>query len=227
MKRTVIALLSTLSTLTSAGLAQEYTVTVDGARSSLTAVTLNGVVYVPLRALTDVGVVATFDGGALALTLPPKAAGGADQRQSVEGCLRQDLFNGVWRMRVTGVEGLTGDKRGWGVTVELRNGTATTLMPVDAGASPTGEGIQLVLADGRILEADPYDVQQLTFASLPQGGGLTHELLFYVPDGAALGEPDKFLFELQPDGIGFTPQQAGVAFTVPNPSLRVRLGCGM
>ncbi len=226
MKRTLIALALAFAALASTGLAQEYSVVVDGVRSPVTAVTLNGVVYVPLQALTDVGVVATFDGGALSLTLPPKAAGGAGQRESVEGCLRQDLFNGVWRVRVTDVSPLTGDKPGWGVTVEVRNGSTTTLMPTDAGVDGTGEGIQLVLADGTILAADPYDVQELTFASLPQGGGLTHQLLFYLPSGASLGQPDKFLFEFHADGIGFSEQQAGVAFTVPNPSLRVRLGCG-
>lgn len=227
MKRTLIALTLAFSILASTGLAQEYAVVVDGVRSSITAMTVNGVVYVPLQALTDVGVVATFDGGALSLTLPPRVAGGADQRASVEGCLRQDLFNGVWRVRVTDVAPLTGDRRGWGVTVEVRNGSTTTIMPVDAGVSGTGDGIQLVLADGTILSVDPYDVQQLTFASLPQGGGLTHQLLFYVPDGADLGQPDKLLFEVQADGIAFSAQQAGVAFTVANPSLRVRLGCGM
>jgi hypothetical protein len=37
--------------------------------------------------------------------------------------------------------------------------------------------------------------------------------------------PTKFLLEVSAKGIGFTPSQQGVAFTVANPSFRVRLDC--
>jgi hypothetical protein len=41
----------------------------------------------------------------------------------------------------------------------------------------------------------------------------------------AIKTPVKFLLEVSAKGIGFTPSQQGVAFTVPNPSFRVRLDC--
>ena len=41
----------------------------------------------------------------------------------------------------------------------------------------------------------------------------------------AIKTPTKFLLEVGAKGIGFTPSQQGVAFTVPNPSFRVRLDC--
>jgi hypothetical protein len=38
-------------------------------------------------------------------------------------------------------------------------------------------------------------------------------------------KPVKFLFEVNPKGIGDSTRARGVAFSVPNPSLRVRLDC--
>jgi len=56
----------------------------------------------------------------------PTPAGGANQRASVEGCIGQTLFNGLWRLTVLKSEPTTNpddsDYKNWGVTIELRNG---------------------------------------------------------------------------------------------------------
>lgn len=100
-------------------------------------------------------------------------------------------------------------------------------MGIDTGISGTGEGLHLVLDDETILPVDPYDLQTLTLASLPQGGGITHQLKFFPAFGSepSTAKPIKFLFEMKPDGIALSIQQAGVAYSTPNPSLRVRLDC--
>jgi hypothetical protein len=156
-------------------------------------------------------------------------AGGANQRVSLEGCMNQDFFNGIWRVKVLSVEPIVDDNgtAGWGLNIEMKNGSTETLEPAGTGIGGTGEGIQLVLSDETILPVDPYDVQTLTYASLPQGGGLTHQLKFFPAFGSTPNnaQPLKFLFEMKADGVGFSEQQAGVAYTTPNPSLRVQLNC--
>ncbi len=218
----------------SLALAQDYTLSIGGQTLPQTAITLNGQVYVPLEALTQAGVVAVIDQNTLSLTLPNAVImGGANQRESLEGCLGQDFFNGVWRVRVLSLEPIKRDPGtvietpGWGLTVEVRNGTTQTLQPVFTGVSGTGEGVQLVMDDETILNVDGLDVQAVTFASLPQGGGVTHQLKFWYPYGATGDtEPDRLLFEIKPEEVAPALQQAGVAYSTPNPSLRVSLTCG-
>lgn len=209
--------------------AQDYTLSINGQVLTQTAITVDGRIYVPLEALTGAGVVAVIDGNTLSLTFPGMVtAGGANQRESLEGCVGQEFFNGIWRIKVLSVEPIQSDiSSGWGVTIEMRNGTTETLQPVFTGISGTGEGIQLVLSDETILNPNGIDVQAVTFASLPQGGGVTHQLKFWFPYGEETeGTPDRLLFEIQPGEVAPSLQQAGVVYSTPTPSLRVRLECG-
>ena len=204
--------------------------TINGTTSATPAITVNGKVYVPLEALQKAGMGVSRSGANLSLSFQAAAAGGANQRASLEGCLGEQLFNGVWRIRATKLERISkdADTPGWGLTLELRNGSKATLISTDAGIDGTGQGIQVAFADATTLNVDPYDVQKLTFASLPQGGVVTHQLKFYYPLGTAadtIKTPTKFLLEVDPKGIGNTPSQQGVAFSVPNPSFRVKLDC--
>jgi hypothetical protein len=214
-----------------------YSLVVNGQVSSDKAVVVNGKTYVPLSALKSLGVTSSLKGSTLTLSnssaVQPAqnvAAGGANQRPSLEGCLGEQLFNGVWRIRASKLERISkdGGTPGWGLTLELRNGSKATLISTDAGIDGTGQGIQLAFDDATTLKVDPYDVQKLTYASLPQGGAVIHQLKFYYPSDTApdaIKTPTKFLLEVSAKGIGFTPSQQGVAFTVPNPSFRVRLDC--
>jgi hypothetical protein len=198
------------------------------------AIVVNGKTYVPLAVLKSLGVNSNLKGTTLTLTNSSTPAttstGGANQRASLEGCLGEQLFNGVWRIRASKLERISkdGGTLGWGLTLELRNGSKTTLISTDAGIDGTGQGIQLAFDDATTLKVDPYDVQKLTYASLPQGGAVVHQLKFYYPSDTApdaIKTPTKFLLEVSAKGIGFTPSQQGVAFTVANPSFRVRLDC--
>jgi hypothetical protein len=225
-------LFTTLLLLTGFMLAQNtsYQLIINGQPDTARAIVVEGQTYVPLEALQRAGMTAQYDGENLSLVFGnAQTAGGANQRESLEGCMGQDFFNGIWRVKVQSVEAITDDNgtAGWGLTLEMKNGSTETLMPVDTGIGPNGEGFNLVLEDETILTADNLDQQKLTFASLPQGAGITHQLKFFPAFGSEPNDskPIKFLFEMQPEGIGFSVQQAGVAYSTPNPSLRVQLNC--
>ncbi len=210
---------------------------ISGQNSSLSAVTVNGKPYIPLETLKSLGVKYSVQGGTITIgsgTIGSSASGtttgGANERPSLEGCLNESLFNGVWRIKASKLEQISkdGGTPGWGLMLELRNGSKTTLISTDAGVSGTGEGIQLAFADATSLSVDPYDVQKLTYASLPQGGAVIRQLKFYYPndvDPSTVQTPTKFLLQVDPKGIGFTAKQAGVAFSSASPSFRVRLDC--
>ena len=203
---------------------------INGKASSTPAIVVAGKTYLPLDALEKAGLKVVRSNGALAVTLPGAVTGGANERVSLEGCLGEQLFNGVWRIRASKLERVNkdADTPGWGLTLEVRNGSKATITPVDAGFDPTGQGIQLAFDDATTIPVDPLDVQKLTFASLPPGGPVSHQLKFYYPFGTkedAVKTPVKFLLEINAKGIGDGTKARGVAFTVPNPSLRVKLDC--
>ena len=212
--------------------------TINGKASSSPAIVVGGKTYLPLDALEKAGLKVVRSNGALAVTLPgagsspanSPVAGGANERASLEGCLGEELFNGVWRIRASKLERITRDvdTLGWGLTLEVRNGSKTTISPVDAGFDPTGQGIQLAFADASTIPVDPLDVQKVTFAGLPPGGPVIHQLKFYYPFGTkedAVKTPVKFLLEINPKLMGDSTRAKGVAFSVPNPSLRIKLDC--
>lgn len=218
-----------LSLSVSSALAAGPAVSVNGAPQPQSAQTIGGQTYVSLNVLRALGVPYVMQGGTLVIgTAAPVAAGGANERPSLSGCRNEWLFNGVWRVKVGSVTRISrdGTTPGWGVNVEVRNGSRVTIMPTDAGWNGNGLGVQLAFADASTVSVDPYDVQRLTFNSFPQGGSLTYQLKFYAPDAAtAQRQPSKLLIEIDPKAIGDSIHARGVAFSVPNPSLRVDLDC--
>jgi hypothetical protein len=201
---------------------------VNGAAQKTPAIVQNGKTYIPLEVLTKAGIKAVVTKTEVRLELP-QAAGGSNQRTSLEGCLGETLFNGVWRIRASKLEAIKKDGfiPGWGIMLEVKNGSPATITPVDAGFDGTGQGMQLAFANASTLGVDPYDVQKITFASLPPGGSVTHQAKFYYPAStpeSAVQKPTKLLLEIGKT-IGDSTRAKGVGFTVPNPSLRVRLDC--
>jgi hypothetical protein len=226
-----IMLIIAMLTLLAFAQTTTYQLVINGQTDAAQAIVVDGQTYVPLEALQRAGVAATYDGDVLSLVVGNAVtAGGANQRESLEGCMGQDFFNGIWRVKVLSVDPLVDDNgtAGWGVNIEMKNGSTQTLtVAVDTGISGTGEGIQLVLEDETILLVDPYDVQTLTFANLPQGGGIVHQLKFFPAFGSEPNDskPVKFLFEMKAEGVAASVRDAGVAYSTPNPSLRVQLNC--
>ena len=164
---------------------------------------------------------------------PP--AGGAGPRASLEGCMGQWLFNGIWRLRVLKLERIrkpgSGDPGtpGWGLTTEIRNGSKKTLSMAITGIDGGGSGVDLVLPDGNTLELAALDFQKIVYKDIPQGGGVVHQLKYYYDHGTPdsdVQQPAKFLVEINPQQLrNYRGLTAGAAYSVRNPSFRVRLDC--
>ncbi|PZA05779.1 MULTISPECIES: hypothetical protein [unclassified Meiothermus] len=215
-----------------------YSIVVNGQVAPDKAIVVNGKTYVPLTVLKGLGVAYSLKGNTLTLgkaAAAPAAnqtAGGTEQRASLEGCLGETLFNGLWRFKVTKLEpilrdaGTPGETPGWGVTVELRSGAKEMVQPVFTGVRD--EGIQIAFADAQTLTADGLDVQKLTYANLPPGGVVTHQLQFwyrYDTPKDQIQTPTKLLFEINPKGFENPIRASGASYTTPTPSFRVRLDC--
>ena len=203
--------------------------TVNGAPSAAPAITVNGKVYVPLDALTKAGWKATRTAASLTLNAPgvtpptAAAAGGSLERASVEGCLNQTLFDGVWRLTVKGIAPIMRGETvpGWGVTVELKNGSGTTVY-----ASQTGvNGFSLIMPDGNSLEKDSYIEGNFLGQDLNAGAGATLQLKFFFPPNTVNPpRPAKLLLEVDPTRLaGFLKGKVG--YTTASPSFRVDLTC--
>ena len=123
---------------------------------------------------------------ALALGLSPVAGVGAST--AAEGCMKQWMFNGDWRVEVTSVDPLVDTdgttQIGWKVTEVWRNGTNQTLSPDNSDMLPQ----KLELADGSTITTNDTRMgggpdTELAMHTFPVAGQLTHVALFR-PAGA-------------------------------------------
>ncbi|MFN2528637.1 MAG: hypothetical protein ABR584_07960 [Candidatus Baltobacteraceae bacterium] len=165
---------------------------------------------------------------ALALTLQAapaksvhKIAGGAYQKAAVQGCMNQWLFNGVWRLRVTGVDPITdGSWSGYGVNVQLRNGTHGTVELGNTGVGGRGQNVQLLTSDGNAMTLNDLAYQQLGYRDVVQGGSLNGQFKYHFPAGADTNvKPQKFILQIDPH------DSTKAHYSMPDPSFRVNLVC--
>jgi hypothetical protein len=169
-------------------------------------------------------IVAFTAAGAGAATNPAPPPGGANQKNSLEGCMNQWLFNGVWRVRVTAFAPVEDfGTKGIGVSIEVRNGTTKTLQLGNAGVDGQGAGVDLITTDGDPLTLDASGFQtSLGYKSVVQGGAAKATLHFHFPNGSDTSKkPGKFIMQFNQKAV----QVPGVKFPVKNPSLRVNLTC--
>jgi hypothetical protein len=207
-----------------------FNLVVNGTSSSHPAIQAEGETYVPLSALEGGGATALLNGDTLSLTLPGVVRGGANQRDSVEGCQGTQLFNGIWRLEVAKVEPMSVDSlSAWGVTVELRNGTDKTLTVYQTGFDTGGKGAFLGLESGVVLSFDSVtrDISnwgtEFAFATVPPGGAVVYQMNFYTDAGKMTDKPTKFLLEIDPSKNDMASQ--GLDYAVAEPSFRVLLNC--
>lgn len=196
----------------SPALAAPVTLTLNGESTTLNTTVVGGVTYLKLSDLK----------AALA------AQGGANAKASLEGCVNEWLFNGIWRLRVTKVQRVQDRDygEGWGVTVEIKNGAPQTLQMSDAGIEYNG-AVNLAFADGNSWARSwRSGWQTKTYAKMQQGTGTLYEFALF-PEAkmdaatASASRPQKFLFEV----TGEKRDIVKANFTVPDPSFRVNLTC--
>lgn len=219
-----LSILALLALSPAAG-AQSYSLVVNGRAMPAQAIVVKGQTYIPLSALDLLGIPNRLQGSTLTLGTGVAAAtapGGANQRTSLEGCLGESLFNGIWRMTVRSVKPISrynGQQRGYAVGVEWKNGSSATTDALNTGAKT----FQLVLQDGSTLESENF--QDLLLQKLTQGAGNTFTLEYYASSAqsARLTPADKFLVEIDPAVLRSTGVKA--AYTTSTPSFRVRLSC--
>jgi hypothetical protein len=211
-----------------------YSILVGGKDSGKYTVLVKGEVYIPLSLAKRAGLNAVLNGTTLTLGTSPggassPVAGGANQRASLEGCMGETLFNGIWRLKVLKLEAIHKDddplEPGWGVTVEVRNGWKDTLT---VGGTGFAASMFIVEPDGNSLEVDQYKVQGLTGHTFPQGGVFTYQLVFYYPYGTTedqVHQPQKFLMSADPKFLTEFRPGSGLHYSTPTPSFRVKLNC--
>lgn len=225
MKMRTTALLSS-AVFTSFALAAglNYSVIVNGQVVPDQAIVVGGKTYVPLSALKLLGVPSSLRGSTLTLGAAATAGaapGGANQRASLDGCIGETLFNGVWRLTVSSVTPTVrynGQQKGYSVKLSWRNGTTKTIDALNTGV----KAITLALSDGNTLTSE--NEQDLKYKSLPQAAGTNVALSFWADSAqtaAGLAQPSKLLIEIAASGAA----ASGIAYTAPNPSFRVRLDC--
>ncbi|SMB97541.1 hypothetical protein [Deinococcus hopiensis] len=211
---------------------------VGGQVSSTHAIVVKGEAFVPVSALTRLGVRATRSGNTLTLTAgastpgPVSPVGGTNQRPATEGCLGDTLFNGVWRVKVLAVKAVARDEGagapGWGVDLEFRNATSKDISPT-ISIDAFGKGIYLFQAGGNPAGDISGDGVYYTFAKdLPPGGVLRGQMRFYAgsdrttwPAFTAARPTKLILSVLNPTPV----KNEGLAYNTQTPSFRVDLTC--
>lgn len=153
-------------------------------------------------------------------------AGGANQRPSVEGCIGQTLFNGVWRLKVLESTLKTNpddpDYKNWAITFELRNGKNAQNSPGDSGFQ---EYPQIAFADDTVLDMETVESKvqyqkAIFYKSVPPGGVARMTMYYRLDDDHAAKTPTKLLI-----GIKSTEYGKIFGYTVKDPSFRVKLDC--
>lgn len=205
--------------------AQSLSLVVNGQVAPAPAIVVKGQTYVPLSALKALGIPNSLSGTTLTLgtgAAPATSPGGANQRTSLEGCLGDTLFNGVWRLTVRSVKPISrynGQQRGYAVGVEWKNGGSATADALNTGV----KNLQLVLQDGSTLDSE--NSQSLLYRKLAQGAGGLFTLEYYADSAQStrLTPADKLLVEIDPAVLRNTGVKA--AYSTSTPSFRVRLNC--
>ncbi len=224
MKHKLMVLAIVLGSVVLAQAAQTgYKLVINNKAFSSNAIVVKGETYVPLKALQASGVRSSLKGGTLSLTLPnATSAGGATEVTALEGCRNTWFFNGIWRFRVISIAPYQdNDRVGWKLKMELRNATKANGIALGG----TGyESFKLAFNDGNTL--DPYNVNDLTDPPIPPGAGVVSEVTFENIKQIQ-GEPKKLLLFIRPDAFTakYLQDNYKIAYSVPDPSIRVKLDC--
>jgi hypothetical protein len=146
-----------------------------------------------------------------------------------DGCANQWIFNGVWRVRVTGfaphIDPITTKQTGWDATEQWRNGTDRTLSPVSDSFTL---GQQVVLQSGGTIAAldtttGTLSQQQLDYHQFPPSAQLTHVQVFVSANPDANDKPVAVVIVF--DAAKLKQYPGHPAFSVTPPNYRIKFDC--
>ncbi|MFM9874133.1 MAG: hypothetical protein ACKVQS_11795 [Fimbriimonadaceae bacterium] len=217
MKKPIIAVIS-MALLATVALALQATtkLVINGKAVAGAPKTIDKVTYIPVTALKAAGATINTANGTMTINFPQN--GGANQLTALEGGMNEWLFNGIWRLRVDSVKSMEGDRPGWLIGVELKNGTTAQNIALDG----TGfQSVELVMDDQNILK-QPYNVTDFN-RPVGQGSSVRTELMYFDDEGNGR-KPIKLIVRITPDQFtkDFLKSQK-LGYTVPDPSFRINL----
>jgi hypothetical protein len=201
-------------------------VVVAGKPATGKAIVVQNETYVSLKALSGLGIKGTASGNIL--TLSATTQGGANQIGAVEGCIGQDLFNGMLRLKILGISRLETipewtERKGWAFQIEAKNGTSERLSVGDMGvimASIVRANGSIMAADGTGIEIRDWD--KLRYTDLLPGSSVNHIIKFIDNDSAPDALPTKLLISVDTTRV---KPKINAKFNVKDPSFRVDLTC--
>lgn len=177
---------------------------------------IGGVTYIPVSALKAAGATVSTASNTMTINFPQ--SGGSNQLAALEGGIGEWLFNGIWRFRVTAVKPMEGDRPGWLISTELRNGTNAQNIALDG----TGfQSVELVMEDQNIIK-QPYNLTDFN-RPVGQAGTISTDLMYFDDEGGGR-KPVKLIVRITPDQ--FTKdylKSVKLGYTVPDPSFRINL----
>lgn len=143
------------------------------------------------------------------------------------------LFDGVWRLKVLGVEkGTYYGTPGYAVKVQLRNGTSKQETVSYTGfGGEYGRNVNLIMSDDSSISVETVgsnttDWNAFRGANVPPGAADNGSFKFYptqsVLDSADI-KPKKLLIEIDPKAIN--PNIRPFHYPIADPSFRVKLDC--
>ncbi|OLV15990.1 hypothetical protein [Deinococcus marmoris] len=189
-------------------------IVVNGKAHATKAVVIGGQTYVPLSVLKELGIASAVSGGTLSVGI----TGGATQTRALEGCLKQELFNGNWRVTVQSAAfapARTGFNTGWTVDVKYANASAQP-NKLFVNSLEGGDPIILVLKDGSQLTRNGSSsggTEQFAPAS-----SRTLSYFFSRPNLQEDNPPVKML-------VLFREKPKVGQYTVADPNMRFDLTC--
>lgn len=191
-------------------------VVVNGKAHATKAVVVGGQTYVPLSVLKELGIASAVSGGTLSVGI----MGGATQTRALEGCLKQELFNGNWRVTVQSAAfapAKPGSNTGWRVDVKFANASASAnKLYVNSLQALGGDPVILILKDGtQLTRSGANDGGTVQFAP---ASARTLTYAFSRPNLQEDNPPVKML-------LLFREKPAVGQYTVADPNMRFDLTC--
>jgi hypothetical protein len=146
-----------------------------------------------------------------------------------DGCANQWMFNGVWRVRVTGfaahIDSITNRQTGWDATEEWRNGTDQTLSPTTDSFTLSQ---QIVLQKGDAIAAWDSTVgtlsqQKVDYHQFPPSAQFTQVQTFVSQTVDPNDKPVAVIIAFDVATLQKNPGHP--AFSTTPPNYRIKLDC--